>query len=78
MCDFLLVFYSYLRSRWNSCRVISSQTQQTVIPNKKNKNKKRKDNVAKYPISSGQGGQSEVKELRFQHGPLNFNVGPQP
>ena len=30
--DFLLIFYSNFRSRWNYCQVISCQSQQTEIP----------------------------------------------
>ena len=34
-CDFLLVFYSDVRSRWNRCPVISRRSQQVFIAQQK-------------------------------------------
>ena len=51
--DFLLVFYSDLRSRLSRCRVTSRQSQQTEI-SCKNK-KKKKNDATKYPMSRTRG-----------------------
>ena len=47
LCDFLLVFYSDLRSWWNRCRVKSS-CQQTIIPNKKQNTE---NSATEYPMN---------------------------
>ena len=41
--DFLLVFHSHRRSRYNHCRVISGQSQQIIVPKKQNNQNQHKN-----------------------------------